>query len=752
MREKAQKTVIEAGRKLIGRGNWQTVERWLGSFSEEEMAKEPWLSLYKAQIELNRGRIYSGENWVNHAMNAFSDTAENAGLAESRLLKAKILRCQGQYQDSLSLIKLAIPDLKQQEAEERFDPYLEQSLTLWLSGRFAEAEEVLNRALKLAEQRGDTVLMTYFYEGLGTVAFGRGYYDRSMYYYRRGISISPDKSLRNYYFQDSIGPIYLDWGELDQAYEYLRQSIAAKENFGLTEALPSAYFQLGNVLLVRRELKQAEKYLNKALRMIEEYGGDQVVRTLANLLLSICLGAQGRSVEAQDLFDKAGRQTETQSDYLKGLYQVVECLFMVQAGDMETAYLRLHEILPVIEKVEARKPKCITYSALALVGISRGDEKDILEFTDKALRLASEMNYVHDFLLLFEIYQPVLYLGLERGTEVTFIQRILVRLGERAVPLLRKLMGHPDSSVRERAISPLTQIGGQKALKAIEILGKDSDPKASELAGRLQQKLGSFPVIGAEIAAAEKRCIRLNLLGPVRIFFGDTEITYTNWVRIKSRDLLIYLAHLGNPVDKDRIIEALWPETPFKQANTIFHTTMHDLRRTLEKQTGRKDLILYNGGRYCLLPGGTIIDKQNFQELVAAAGRDSELTGQSVSSLEEAVSLYRGDYLEEMDYTWLIPEQEYLKQLYNRARDRLSAYYLNQKDYLQARIHLEHLVRENPLTEEYCRRLISACAAIGDLKSVSSQYHKLRSCLKEELGVSPSKEIQELYSRLISSH
>jgi hypothetical protein len=107
---------------------------------------------------------------------------------------------------------MAIPDLQQEETKERFDPYLEQSLTLWLSGRFAEAEEVLTRALKLAEQRGDIVLMTYFYEGLGTVTFGRGYYDRSMYYYRRGLSISPDKSLRNYYFQDSIGPIYLDWG------------------------------------------------------------------------------------------------------------------------------------------------------------------------------------------------------------------------------------------------------------------------------------------------------------------------------------------------------------------------------------------------------------------------------------------------------------------------------------------------------------------------------------------------------------
>jgi LuxR family maltose regulon positive regulatory protein len=743
-REKAQKTMIEAGRKLIGRGSWQTVERWLGNFSEGEVAKDPWLSLYKAQIDVNRGKIFSGENWINHSLMAFMDAAETAGLAESRLLKAKILRYQGQYQESLSLLESAIPDLRQEETEERFDPYLEYSHTLWLYGRFEQAEEVLKQALRLAEQRGDTVLMTYFYEGLGTVTFAWGYYDRSMYYYRRGIAISPDKSLHNYYFHDSIGPIYLDWGEVDQAYEYLKQSIIARENFGLTEALPSAYLQFANVLLVRRELPQAEEYLKKALRIMEEYGGDHLVLTLANLLLPICVGAQGRAAEAQDLFDKARRQVGSQSTYLKGLYRVVECLFMVQSGDMEAAYPRLRDILPEAEKAGARKPLCMTYSALALAAISRGDEKEIAEFTGKAITLASEMNYVHDYMLLFEIYQPLLSLGFERDIESPFIQRILVRVGERAVSLLLKLSEHPDPSVRERAASSLGQIGGREAaLEKTPDAGRGNGASAVTAAG-------SAAPAGSG-AGAEKGCVRLNLLGPVQMFFGDTEITNINWVRIKSRDLFIYLTHLGSPAGKDRIIEAIWPEIPFRQANTLFHTVMHTLRRVLEEQTGRTDLIQYRSGRYYLPPGAVTSDRQDFQSLLAA-GSSRDLTEQSASLLEEAVSLYRGDYLEELDYTWLIPEQEYLKQLYNKARDRLSVYYLDKKDFSQARIHLEQLVYENPLTEEYCRRLILASAAAGDLKSVNSQYHRLRSCLKEELGVSPSKQIQELYSRLIVNY
>jgi two-component SAPR family response regulator len=246
------------------------------------------------------------------------------------------------------------------------------------------------------------------------------------------------------------------------------------------------------------------------------------------------------------------------------------------------------------------------------------------------------MNYVHDFLLFFEIYQPLLCLGLERGIEVAFIQRILVRVGEKAVPLLKQLAEHSDPSVRLLAINPLTQIGSQEALDALKMLNKGSDSKAS---------------------APAKGSIRLHLLGPARIFFEDKEITHANWVRIKSRDLFIYLAHLGSPVDKDRIMEAIWPETPFKQANSNFHAAMHNLRSTLENQTGRSDLIQYRAGRYHLLPGSIGIDKQDFQDQLAAAGNGEKLSERSASLLEEAAALYHGPYLDEMDYSWIIPSR-----------------------------------------------------------------------------------------------
>jgi ATP/maltotriose-dependent transcriptional regulator MalT len=411
--EKAQEVIIKEGKKLMGKGNWQTVERWLNSLTPL-VRFNPWLILYKAQIEVNHGRIFAGENLANQALKAFSGTNDVLGMAESRLLKAKILRCQGRYQESLKLLETAIPDLTGNEAEEWFDPLLELSYTLIMCGRFREAEEVLNRALSRAEQQGDPVLMTYFCEGLGNLYFAWGYPDRSLYFFRRGMAISPDKILRNYYFQDAVGPIYQDWGNLDLALEYLQQSVTAKENFGPTESLPSAYNQLGDVLLDRGDALQAEEYYRKGLEIMESQGGDHFVLVLTHLSLAVCLGAQGRVVEAEAEVEKAKSESKGQSDFITACFQMVETLFLLQTGNVEAAYPLLQNQVQVLEPLGARKLLCVTYASLALIGILRRDEKEIAAFAENALQLAAEMNFAHDFLISYEVFKPLLYLGFER--------------------------------------------------------------------------------------------------------------------------------------------------------------------------------------------------------------------------------------------------------------------------------------------------------------------------------------------------
>lgn len=276
---------------------------------------------------MNSGHLYSGENWINNALSVFSNTADRTGLAESLLLKGKFLRYQGRYQESLEAVEKAIPDLSLPEVEYRFDIPLERSYTLIMCGKFLEAESVLLSALNHAEKRGDIILLTYIYEGLGNLYFAWGYPDRSLYYYRRGIEISPDKSLNNYYFQDSVGMIYLDWGEIDRAYEYLEQCVVAKESFGLIESLPSSYLQIGDILLELGKIEKSEEYYRKALTLMKTHGGDHFILALTYLSLAVCLGSQGKMVEAGEFVEKARNEATVQSEYVRALFGMIEAFF-----------------------------------------------------------------------------------------------------------------------------------------------------------------------------------------------------------------------------------------------------------------------------------------------------------------------------------------------------------------------------------------------------------------------------------------
>ncbi len=115
--------------------------------------------------------------------------------------------------------------------------------------------------------------------------------------------------------------------------------------------------------------------------------------------------------------------------------------------------------------------------------------------------------------------------------------------------------------------------------------------------------------------------------------------------------------------------------------------------------------------------------------------------------MERAIALYAGDYLQELDYVWLLPNREYLKNLYFEARLGLARYYLERKDYNRTISHLQLLAGLDPLSEEIHRLLMTAYAGLGNRSAVREQYHSLTLILKNELGLNPSQETQEVYDR-----
>ncbi len=239
---------------------------------------------------------------------------------------------------------------------------------------------------------------------------------------------------------------------------------------------------------------------------------------------------------------------------------------------------------------------------------------------------------------------------------------------------------------------------------------------------------------------------QIQMFGPFQVFHGSEGLDATSWRTVKSRDLLAYLAHQDKPVSTDQILEDLWPNLNLAKASAVFHTTLYYLRRHLQQLTD-KEIITYGAKRYQLRPGSILIDRNKFEE-VAHSALKKPMTGALANELETAVRLYRGDYLEDLDYQWVIPVQEGLKNILSELKQELAVYYLQNKMYSQAVIHLRQLMTLKPYSEKVLRLLLTALAGMGDLSAIKEHYAVFTQTILAELDLRPSFEIAAFYKEL----
>ncbi|HHT48244.1 MAG TPA: hypothetical protein GXZ98_02995 [Firmicutes bacterium] len=238
---------------------------------------------------------------------------------------------------------------------------------------------------------------------------------------------------------------------------------------------------------------------------------------------------------------------------------------------------------------------------------------------------------------------------------------------------------------------------------------------------------------------------RIQMFGSFRVFHRQEEIK-ANWRTVKSRDLLAYLAHWGKPVSTGQILEDLWPDLDADKASAVFHTTLYYLRQLIQRYT-KEEIIIYGSRRYQLRPGSVLIDRYQFEEAMQRA-LGKTMTETLANELETTAALYRGDYLEDLDYQWVIPVQEKLKNINISLKQELAGYYLKNKMYSRALVHIRQLRAEDPYSEEVLRLLLATLAGKGDLLAVKKEYTAFAKTLFEELGIQPSYETKAFFKEL----
>ncbi len=233
--------------------------------------------------------------------------------------------------------------------------------------------------------------------------------------------------------------------------------------------------------------------------------------------------------------------------------------------------------------------------------------------------------------------------------------------------------------------------------------------------------------------------------GEFSVWRGNVAITSQEWQREKARQLLqLFIAHRGQFIQRDQIIEMLWPDRPVDAALRDFKVALNSANHALEPARPRDVqpfFITRHGNAYGINPkAAVIVDAYRFED---------QAEGEGIEALKEAIALYQDQFLPDCLYDdWAAHYRERLDELFLKVSGRLADHWLSEQEWARAIETCQSALAHDPCWEPAYRQLIQAYIGQGNHPQAQAVYNRCVETLKNELNVEPSTETRLLLDLL----
>jgi len=242
--------------------------------------------------------------------------------------------------------------------------------------------------------------------------------------------------------------------------------------------------------------------------------------------------------------------------------------------------------------------------------------------------------------------------------------------------------------------------------------------------------------------------MRFAILGPVEVTTGDGVPVRVPEARIRAL-LVDLLAHHGQVVSADRLMEHLWGEAPPARGKAVLRSKVSQLRRVLaDAADDDRALITWQAPGYRIDLGAGQLDLVRFEELVGQAAESSPR--HRAELLSQALELWRGEPLPE------IADQGFAAPFVARLTEqRLSAIETRQEALLELGggpdliAMLGQQVQDHPLRERLRVAHMRALYRAGRQAEALESFQDYRRLLSDELGLTPGPELMALQQAIL---
>lgn len=256
--------------------------------------------------------------------------------------------------------------------------------------------------------------------------------------------------------------------------------------------------------------------------------------------------------------------------------------------------------------------------------------------------------------------------------------------------------------------------------------------------------------------------LSLSLLGPFQATLGAEPLTDFRTRKVQA--LLIYLAAEPQAHSRDWLLNLLWPGLPEVSARSNLRQILYYLRQVVSESDAAEQpetsLVIANRQEIQLNPLTDVtVDTRQFSARLQQSQTHHHLDlfacRECARALEEAVALYRGDFLADFylddsnEYEeWSHARREYFRRQALDALSTLAAMFLRRQEYAPAQAHAERQLEIDNLRESAYRQLMEILARTGRREQALAVYDKCRRVLAEELGMAPSTQTTAVYEKI----
>ena len=236
--------------------------------------------------------------------------------------------------------------------------------------------------------------------------------------------------------------------------------------------------------------------------------------------------------------------------------------------------------------------------------------------------------------------------------------------------------------------------------------------------------------------------LRIYLFGQFRVELNGELLAESVWPRRKAKNLLKLLAiQPGYRLHKEQVVEWLWPDQDLTSGANNLYRTLHLLRQALDNSGVNAKKTAKGDGSYVLLREDILrlnTDKDVWTDLEAfekLLDRSQSASVISTNLLEEAVSLYSGDLLEEDPYEeWLLTRRENSKQRFQQALLHLAENYRQCRAFAPAISLLQRLLSQDKTNETAYRELLLNYSLNGQRSEAIAEFQTCREVLASRIG------------------